>query len=134
MVVNTHMNKALRGGYTCCVSGCYSNTKRDKGFSFHKLTGDVSLTEEWVNSVRRKDFIPCVQYCLCLQHVHGAKKQGLSDVSIIFPLLPQSKQRARLIRRLYYISIASPVQTESKADQTSLLYFHCFPSPNREQG
>ena len=30
MEVNTDMKKALRGGYTCCVPGCYSNTKRDK--------------------------------------------------------------------------------------------------------
>ena len=24
----------LRGGYTCCVSGCYCNIKRDKELSF----------------------------------------------------------------------------------------------------
>ena len=35
MEVNTDMKKALRRGYTC-VSGCYSNTKIDKEFSFDK--------------------------------------------------------------------------------------------------
>ena len=28
--VNTDMKKALRGGYTCCVPGCYSNTKETR--------------------------------------------------------------------------------------------------------
>ena len=27
--------KCLKRGYTCCVPGCYSNTKRDKVLSFH---------------------------------------------------------------------------------------------------
>ena len=29
MMVNTDVTKSLRGGYTFCVSGCYSNTKGD---------------------------------------------------------------------------------------------------------
>ena len=74
----------------------------------------------------------CLLYFPCFPSPN--REQGRSDVPIIFPLLPQSKQRARQIRRAYYISLASPVQTESKADQTCLLYFPCFPSPNREQG
>ena len=74
----------------------------------------------------------CLLYFPCFSSPN--REQGRSDVPIIFPLLPQSKQRARQIRRAYYISLASPVQTESKVDQMCLLYFHCFPSPNREQG
>ena len=67
--------------------------KRDKELSFHKFPRDVSLKEKWVNSIRRKDFIPGKQLCVCSQHFHGAKNQGRSDVCILFPLLPQSKQR-----------------------------------------
>ena len=37
MEANTDMKKALRGGNTCCVPGCDSNTKRDKELSFHKF-------------------------------------------------------------------------------------------------
>ena len=74
----------------------------------------------------------CLLYFPCFSSPN--REQGRSDVPIIFPLLLQSKQRARLIRRAYYISLASSVQTESKTDQTCLLYFPCFPSPNREQG
>ena len=93
MEVNTDMKKALKGGYTCHVPGCYFNTKRDKELSFHKFPKDVSLREKWVNSTKRKDFIPGEQHCVCSQHFHGTKEQGRSDVPIILPLLPQSKQR-----------------------------------------
>ena len=74
----------------------------------------------------------CLFYFPCF--LSPNREQGKSDVPIIFPLLLQSKQRARQIRRAYYISLASPDQTENKVDQTCLLYFPCFPSPNREQG
>ena len=93
MEVNTDMKKAVRGGYTCCVPGYYSNTKRNKELSFHKFPKDESLREKWVYSIKRKDFIPGEQQRVCSQHFHGAKKQGRSDLPIIFPLLPHSRQR-----------------------------------------
>ena len=93
MGLNTDMKEALRGGYTCCVPGCYSNTKRARELSFHKFPRDVCLREKWVNSIMRKDFISGEQHHVCSQHFHGAQKQGRSDVPIIFPLLPQPKQR-----------------------------------------
>ena len=93
MEVNTDMKKALRGGYTCCKPGCYSNSKRNKDLSFHMFPRDVSLREKWGNSIKRKDFNPGEQHSVRSQHFQGAKKQGRSDVPIIFPLLPQSKQR-----------------------------------------
>ena len=67
--------------------------KRDKELSFHKFPRHVSLREKLVNSVKRKDFIPGEHHRICSQHFHGATKQGRSDVPIIFPLFPQSKQR-----------------------------------------
>ena len=90
MEVNTNITKALCGGCTCFIPGCYSNTKRKKELCFFK---DVSLREEWVNYIKRKDFIPGEQHSVCSQHLHGAKKQGRSDITIIFSLLPHSKQR-----------------------------------------
>ena len=35
MEANTDMNKDLIWGCTCCVTGCYSNTRRDMELSFH---------------------------------------------------------------------------------------------------
>ena len=35
---DTHSKKAkVKGGYTCCVPGCYSKNKRDMTLSFHKI-------------------------------------------------------------------------------------------------
>ena len=67
--------------------------KRKQELSFHKFPRDVSLREKWVNSIKRKDFNPGEQHPVRSQYFHGAKKQGRSDVPIIFRLPPQSKQR-----------------------------------------
>ena len=32
----------------------------------------ASLRKKWVNSVKRKDFIPCEQHRVCSQHFHCA--------------------------------------------------------------
>ena len=93
MEVNTDIKKDLRGDYTCCVPRCYSNTKRDKELSFHKFPRVVFLREKWGNSIKRKDFIPGENQRVCSLHFHSANRQGRSDVPIILPLLPQSKQR-----------------------------------------
>ena len=49
--------KSVRGGYTCCVPGCYSNTKRDQELSFHKFPKDESMKLKWSNAIKRKDFV-----------------------------------------------------------------------------
>ncbi len=55
--INTDMKKTLRGGYTCCTPGCYSNTKGIWNSIFHIFPRIVTLREKWVNSIKRKDFI-----------------------------------------------------------------------------
>ena len=70
-----------------------TSTQKDKALSFHKFPRGVSLKEKWVISIKRKDFIPGEQQHVCSQYFHGAKKHGRSDLPIIFPLLPQSRQR-----------------------------------------
>ena len=87
MEVNTDMKKALRG-YTRCVPGCYSNTKRGKELPLHKFPRDVLLRGKWVNSLKRKDFIIGEQHPVCSQHFCDAKKQASSDIPVIFPLVP----------------------------------------------
>ena len=78
MEVKVDMKKVLRG-CTCCVPGCYSNTERDKELSFHKFPRDVSLKEKWINSIKRKDFIPVSSTVYaCSKHSHCAKKQILT--------------------------------------------------------
>ena len=90
---NGTKKKCLRGGYTCCVPGCYSNTKRDKELSFHKFPRDIATRERWKNAIKRKDFIPSEQHRVCSKHFESGTKKGLTDVPAIFPLLPQPKFR-----------------------------------------
>ena len=50
--------KAQRGGYTCCVPGCFNNTKKDRELSFHKFPREKVLRNVWINAIKRKDFVP----------------------------------------------------------------------------
>ena len=83
------MKRTLRGAYTCCVPGCYTNTKKNRELSFHKFPKEKSIREKWVNAIKRNNFYPSEHHCVCSQHFH----EGSTDVPAIFPLLPQPKQR-----------------------------------------
>ena len=51
------MNKTLKGGYTCCVPGCYYNTKKNRELSFHN-SQEKLVKERWINAIKRKAFVP----------------------------------------------------------------------------
>lgn len=85
--------KTVIGGYTCCVPGCYSNTKRDQELSFHKFPKDESMKQKWINAIKRKDFIPGELNRVCSLHFQGGRKMDLTDVPAIFLLLSQPKSR-----------------------------------------
>ena len=59
--------------------------------SFHKFPRDVSLKNGSILS-RERILFP-VSSTINAQHIHGTRRQGRSDIPIIFPLL-QSKQRS----------------------------------------
>ena len=82
-----------RGGYTCCVPGCYNNTKKDRELSFHKFPREKVLRNVWINAIKRKDFVPTEHHCVCSQHFGGGKKKGPTDIPSIFPLIATPKQR-----------------------------------------
>ena len=72
MEVNTDMKKALRGDFLLCTWMLLQHQTK-QGLSSPKFPRDVSLREKWVNSIKRKDFIP-EQYRVCSQHFYGAQK------------------------------------------------------------
>ena len=79
----------LRGGYMCCVPGCYSNSKKQKKLSFHKFPQDDTLRKKWIGKIKRKDFVPTEHHRVCSLHFKNGKKMGSTDVPVIFPLLPK---------------------------------------------
>ena len=57
-----------KGGYACCVPGCYSNTKRNKNLSFYMIPLNGLLRTRWLNAIKRKDFVPIKQHWMCSMH------------------------------------------------------------------
>ena len=60
------------GGFTCCVPGCYNNSKKHKGkFSFYNFPGDQTLRRQWLHNISRKDFRPTTGHRVCSAHFEG---------------------------------------------------------------
>ena len=71
------VTKGLRGGYTCCVPGCYSNMKKNKELSFHKFPKEKLAREKWINAIKRMDFIPTDHHRVCSNHFKGGGEMWL---------------------------------------------------------
>ena len=70
------------GGYTCCVLGCYNNSKKQKGLSFHVFPAGKSkekrlLRKKRIHFISRKDFVPTSGHRVCSEHFQGGKKTSL---------------------------------------------------------
>ena len=98
------MAESLPGGYTCCVPGCFSNSKKHKGqFSFYVFPKDPKLRRKWLLNISRKNFSPTTGHRACSAHFLGGKKSYQNAVPTVFPLKkshqrPKRKARRPLIR------------------------------------
>lgn len=98
------MAESLPGGYTCCVPGCFINSKKHKGqFSFHVFPKDPKLRKKWLLNISRKNFSPTTGHRVCSAHFLGGKKSYQNAVPTVFPLKkshqrPKPKARRPLIR------------------------------------
>ena len=79
----------LWGEYTCCVPGCYSNSKQEKHLSFYMIPKDKILETKWLNAIKRKDFTPGKHHRVCSLHFKDGKKMGATDVPKLIPLIPK---------------------------------------------
>ena len=55
-----------RDGYTCCVPGCYNNTKNNRELSFYKFPREKVTRDKWINAIKRKAFIPTDHHLVCI--------------------------------------------------------------------
>ena len=69
------MAESLPGGYTCCVPGCFINSKKHKGqFSFYVFPKDPKLRRKWLLNISRKNFSPTTGHRVCSAHFLGGKR------------------------------------------------------------
>ena len=53
------MAESRPGAYTCCVPGCFFNSKKHEGqFSFYVFPKDPELRRKWLLDISRKNFTP----------------------------------------------------------------------------
>ena len=98
---------ANRGGFTCCVPGCFNNDKRNRGVSFYKFPKDKKLKKIWLS---RKDFKPTNGHRVCSQHFEGGKKTYMNNVPTVFPL-SKTHQKVNTEPRRTLIRVNTPART-----------------------
>ena len=65
----------LRRGYTCCVPGCYSNSKQEKHLSFYMIPKDKILQTKWLNAIKKKT-LHLVNTIACAHCISGWRENG----------------------------------------------------------
>ena len=103
VVVVTQSKMASRGGFTCCVTSCFSNAKRNRELSFYGFSKDKNLRKVWLQKISRKGFKPTTGHRVCSQHFVGDQKTYMNNVPTIFPLskthqTPKPKKRRQLVQ------------------------------------
>ena len=58
---------------SCIAIGCtqrHTTKSREEGRSFHRLPKDPAIRDEWLKSIRRKNFVPSqtAQLYICSDH------------------------------------------------------------------
>ena len=103
--INVDSPTSRRGGYTCCVPYCFSNSKKDKHLSFYSFPDGKSkekqlLRKKWLQMVSRKDFVPTNGgYRVCLKHFPGGKKTYINNVPT---LIPKTEKKAPCFHQIHH--------------------------------
>ncbi len=68
-----------KGGFTCCVSLCFNNSKKHPNLSFYNFPNGKSkekqlLRKQWIHMVARKDFKPTIGHRVSSEHFVGGQK------------------------------------------------------------
>ena len=70
------------GGFTCCVPGCFTNSKRDTHLSFYVFPKEKNLRRRWLHSISRKNFKATTGHRVCSLHFKGGKKTYINTRAI----------------------------------------------------
>ena len=106
------------GGFTCCVPGCYNNSKKHKGkFSFYNFPGDQNLRRQWLHNISRKDFRPTTGHRVCSAHFEGGSKTYQNNVPTVFPLQKSHPKVIKTPRRLLVRHKEEEIQEETEENK-----------------
>ena len=106
------------GGFTCCVPGCYNNSKKHKGkFSFYNFPGDQNLRRQWLHNISRKDFRPTTGHRVCSAHFEGGSKTYQNNVPTVFPLQKSHPKVIKTPRRLLVRHKEEEIQEETDENE-----------------
>ena len=93
----TGQNLKTRGGYTCCVPGCYNNNKKNKDLHFYRFPQGQSkekqqLRKKQILLVSRKNFKPSPHHRVCSAHLPGGAKTYDNNIPNIVPKTPSDSK------------------------------------------
>ena len=115
------MNLGGRGGFTCCVPGCFSNSNRDVDLSFYvipdgKSKEEILLRKKWLHMISRKDFQPTDGHRVCSKHFVGGRKTYMNNVPTLVPKMKgkDNLKKRRVINRKPVDSL--PVDSQEHFD------------------
>ena len=86
----TNKRRGGRGGFTCCVSNCFNNSKKHTHLAFYTFpNGDSKekkdLRKRWIHLIHRKNFNPTNGLRVCSEHFEGGRKTYMNNVPTITP-------------------------------------------------
>lgn len=134
MAENNESTKVV-GGFSCCVPGCFNNSKKDKGrLSFYVIPKDPKLRKLWLHNISRKHFKPKEDqisgYRVCSEHFVGGIKTYINNIPIIFPLskshiTPVKEPRRELVYRTETV-------TEPQSQDVNIPHNESIASPTQD--
>lgn len=93
----------MPGGYTCCVPGCYNNSRNTQFKSFHRFPKDSKQRAIWIHRISRlghsskfSSFIPSESHRVCGDHFIS----GTRVLSSCNPSIKVSRPPPNLCKRI----------------------------------
>ena len=81
------------GGFTCCVPGCFTNSKRNPEFSFYNFPSGKSekskeLRQKWIGLIARESFSSTKGHRMCSLHFPGRGKTYMNRLQYLNVPIP----------------------------------------------
>jgi len=100
-VVNNHTSSITKVAYTtkdfyampahCAAYGCKTRNVSGSYSKFFRFPRDPERRQQWVNAIKRKDFVPTEHSRICSKHfVTGTYKSMYMSLVVVFVVVPRN--------------------------------------------